>query len=86
FDIEEKDAQAAALAGIAAMEAYFSKKIRMPISIPELNVGHVPQSALEKMADLCTDFDRKPVAKFKVLHRADALAIYAAANRPEATA
>lgn len=86
FDIEAKGAEAAALAGIAAMETYFSEKIQMPISIPELNVGVVPQSALEKMANLCTDFDRKPVAKFKVLHRADALAIYAAANRPGATA
>lgn len=85
FDIEAEDADAAALAGIAAMEAYFNG-IHMPISIPELNVGVVPLSALEKMADQCTDFDRRPVAKFKVLHRADALAIYTAANRPEAGA
>lgn len=86
FDIEAEDVETAAQAGIAAMEAFFSKKIHMPISIPELNIGVVPQSALEKMADQCTDYDRKPVAKFKVLHRADALSIYMAASRPEATA
>lgn len=79
WEIERADDQESAIAGIDATVAYF-KALEMPTCFTELGIGVQSDAVLAEMADRCSDYGRRTVAKFKELRRADILAIYQMAN------
>ena len=79
WGIQNVDVEQEALAGIAAMERYFSA-IGMPINFTELGIGVQDEAGLAYLADMCTDGGKKTVAEFKKLTRDDVYAIYQMAN------
>ncbi len=68
----------AALAGIAATEAYF-QSLGMPAGLPAL-VGRQSEAALDELAALCSFGNTRTIGTFQVLDQADMRAIFAAAN------
>lgn len=75
-----KSAEATALAGIEAMEAFYHS-IGMPTSIPELIGRAATDAEIEEMALKCSENDGRTIGAFKVLNREDMKAIYHLANK-----
>ena len=69
-----------ALAGVEAMERFY-RAIGMPTSIPELIGRKATEEEICLMADKCSRGDTFTVGAMEVLHRADMVSIYQAANR-----
>ncbi len=73
FSVEE-----AALAGIAATEAYF-QALGMPAGLPAL-IGRQDDAVLDQLASLCSYRGTRTIGTFRVLDEQDMRAIFAAAN------
>ena len=77
WGVKEADDEAAALAGIAATEAYF-KSIGMPITLTEA-VGEKVKDDIAILTDLCSYNNTRTIGAFKVLGYDDIKAVYQAA-------
>ena len=79
WDIDETfSTEEAALAGIAATEAYF-QSLGMPAGLPAL-VGKQDDQVIEDLAMLCSFQNTRTIGTFQVLDKDDMRAIFAAAN------
>ena len=72
----------AALAGIAAQEAFF-RSIGMPVRIPALSCGRQDEAGLADLASRCSYGRTRTIGTFRVLGYDDILAIYQLANNEE---
>ena len=79
WGVEAADDKEAALAGIAAQEAFF-RSIGMPVRIPALSCGRQDEAGL---ADLASHGRTRTIGTFRVLGYDDILAIYQLANNEE---
>ena len=79
WEIDETfSTEEAALAGIAATEAYF-QSLGMPVGLPAL-VGRQDDQVIEDLAMLCSFQNTRTIGTFQVLDKDDMRAIFAAAN------
>ena len=79
WGVEAADDKEAALAGIAAQEAFF-RSIGMPVRIPALSCGRQDEAGL---ASRCSYGRTRTIGTFRVLGYDDILAIYQLANNEE---
>ena len=82
WGIEAADDKEAALAGIAAQEAFF-RSIGMPVRIPALSCGRQDEAGLADLASRCSYGRTRTIGTFRVLGYDDILAIYQLANNEE---
>ena len=80
--VEAADDEEAALAGIAAQEAFF-RSIGMPVRIPALSCGRQDEAGLADLASRCSYGRTRTIGTFRVLGYDDILAIYQLANNEE---
>jgi alcohol dehydrogenase YqhD (iron-dependent ADH family) len=76
---DQGSAEEVALKGIAAMEAFFTS-IKMPINLHQLGINPTEEQ-LKILAHKCSITTHDNLGSAKVLHEADMLAIYQAANK-----
>lgn len=74
-----KDDKTLALEAIEATKSYF-RDLDMPVSLPELGIGVLPEEKLEELARRCTFYGKRKVGAFRVLEYEDLLSIYKMAN------
>ena len=79
---EAVDGKEAALAGIAAQEAFF-RSIGMPVRIPALSCGRQDEAGLADLASRCSYGRTRTIGTFRVLGYDDILAVYQLANNEE---
>ena len=79
WQIDEKDAETAALKGIDKMEEYFHS-IGLPTCFSELGIGVQDEKNISYLADMCTDGGSKTVGSFKPIAKQDAINMYKMAN------
>ena len=79
WDVEAADDKEAALAGIAAQEAFF-RSIGMPVRIPALSCGRQDEAGLADLASRCSYGKTRTIGTFRVLDYEKILAIYRRAN------
>ena len=82
WGVEAADDEEAALAGIAAQEAFF-RSIGMPVRIPALSCGRQDEAGLADLASRCSYGRTRTIGTFRVLGYDDILAIYQLANNEE---
>ena len=82
WGVEAADDKEAALAGIAAQEAFFCS-IGMPVRIPALSCGRQDEAGLADLASRCSYGRTRTIGTFRVLGYDDILAIYQLANNEE---
>ena len=82
WGVEAADDKEAALAGIAAQEAFF-RSIGMPVRIPALSCGRQDEAGLADLASRCSYGRTRTIGTFRVLGYDDILAIYQLANNEE---
>ena len=82
WGVEAADGKEAALAGIAAQEAFF-RSIGMPVRIPALSCGRQDEAGLADLASRCSYGRTRTIGTFRVLGYDDILAIYQLANNEE---
>ena len=82
WGVEAADDKEAALAGIAAQEAFF-RSIGMPVRIPALSCGRQDEADLADLASRCSYGRTRTIGTFRVLGCDDILAIYQLANNEE---
>ena len=82
WGVEAADDKEAALAGIAAQEAFF-RSIGMPVRIPALSCGRQDEADLADLASRCSYGRTRTIGTFRVLGYDDILAIYQLANNEE---
>ena len=79
FGVDAGTDEERARAGIRKMEEFFTE-IGMPTSLAGLGVGVLTKGAIEEIASAATANDTIRLGDFRPLTRADAIAIYEAAN------
>ena len=79
WGVEAADDKEAALAGIAAQEAFF-RSIGMPVRIPALSCGRQDEAGLADLASRCSYGKTRTIGTFRVLDYEKILAIYRRAN------
>ena len=67
-----------ALAGIAAMEAFY-RSIHMPVSLPELGLS-LTEAQIETLSEKCSFGQTRTIGTVKKLDKADIAAIYRACS------
>ena len=82
WGVEAADDKEAALAGIAAQEAFF-RSIGMPVRVPALSCGRQDEAGLADLASRCSYGRTRTIGTFRVLGYDDILAIYQLANNEE---
>ena len=75
-----KTAVQIATEAIDTTEAFFSS-LHMPVSIPQLPCGKLPDDILEELATRCTYYGTRTIGSFRVLGHNEILAIYTMANK-----
>ncbi len=76
---DKQEPRAAALAGIAAMEAFF-QEIGMPVNLAQLGLS-LSEEQIETLTEKCTHFHQRTIGAFRTLGEDDIRAIYQSANQ-----
>lgn len=80
WGIEEADDEKAALAGIQAVEDYFTA-LDLPKGLKELCGKQLPEEDLQELAEKCTFFGKRQIGSFHKMGYEEILKVYQSANR-----